>query len=232
MKLPRFVRVAPGVCALVCLWSAPVLAADWQAAAGDMGRNESRIALDIGGSWALVSGDEVEKVNPATGFEVGAAFRFFRSASLYGAFASSKSTVDGQIVALIDQPVRADGRSGNVSGDVTFTRYRAGLRIDGMRQERWPAQVYFIGAAVFVTTKVAIDTVDQATPAPIPALGGGMVDLGGFEDSQVGFMGRVGMEYSVAPRVGVDLGFTYEVFEAPPGTSSAAGFHGGVTFRI
>jgi opacity protein-like surface antigen len=140
--------------------------------------------------------------------------------------------VDGQIVELLDQPVRADGRSGNVSGELTFTRYRVGLRLDGLRQQNWPAQVYFIGGAVFATTKVAIDTVDYATPGLVPAPGGGRVDLGGFEDSQVGFMGRIGMEYRVAANLSVNLGFTYEVFEPPPGTNSNTAFNGGLTYRI
>jgi len=233
MKLSRFGRVVVGPCALVCLFCGPAAAADdWEAGVGEMGRTASRIALQVGGSWGAIYGTEVERTNPAAGFEVGASYRVFRIFSLYGGYASSKANVDGQLVELLDQPVRADGRSGNVKGDITYSRYRAGIRIDGMRQENWPVQVYFLGAAIFSTNKVAIDEVDHASPSPVPAPGGGMVDLGGFEDSQIGFLGRMALEYRFAPRFGTYMGFTYEVFEAPPGTNSTTAVTGGLTFRM
>ncbi|MBZ0269118.1 hypothetical protein K8I85_13245 [bacterium] len=233
MKLSRFGRVVLGPCALVCLLCGPVAAADdWEAGVGEMGRTATRIALQIGGSWGAIYGTEVEKTNPATGFEVGASYRVFRIFSLYGGYASSKANIDGQLVELLDQPVRADGRSGNVSGDITYARYRTGIRIDAMRQKNWPAQIYFLGAAVFSTNKVAIESVDHEAPAPVPAPGGGTVDLTGFEDSQIGFLGRVAVEYRFAPRIGTYLGFSYEVFEAPPGTNSTTALSGGLVFRI
>lgn len=233
MRLPWFGRVglAAGL-ALVLEWPGITLAEGWTAAAGDMGRDESRIAVQIGGSWGAVGGTEVEKVDPARGFEVGASYRVFRSASVYGSYASSTASVSGQLTQLLDQRIRPDGNSGNVDGEISFRRFRAGLRVDGLRQEDWPIQVYFIGAAVFSTNEVRIDSVDQAPPQPVAKAGGGVVDPSKFEDTQTGFLGRVGVEYRVMPRVGVDLGFTYEIFEPPPGTNSTTSLNGGVTIRI
>ena len=62
--------------------------------------------------------------------------------------------------------------------------------------------------------------------------GGGEVNLGGFEDQQIGILGRIGMEYRVTRNLGVDLGFNYEIFEPPPGTNATAALSGGLTIRI
>lgn len=234
MSLPFPVRAGFLAGLGFALFASQVAAAeeDWTPAAGDLGWTTTRFALHVGGSWGPIGGTEVEKVDPASGFEVGLSGRVYHSISLYGSYASSKGNVKGQVVQLLDQPVRTDRRSGTVDGELTFRRYRAGLRIDGLRQESWPFQAYFVGAAVFSTNEVKLSSVDEAPPASIPIPGGGMLDLAKFDDSQTGFLGRVGIEYIVAPRVWVYGAFSYEVFEPPPGTNATASVNVGVTIRI
>jgi hypothetical protein len=234
MSLPFPVRagVRAGV-VLAMLASGPATAAaDWTATAGDLGTNASRFAVHVGGSWGPINGTEVEKVDPATGLEVGVSGRVWRSFSLYGSYATSQGSVKGQIVQLLDQPIRADGRSGTVDGDVSFRRFRAGVRIDGLRQEDWPFQAYFVGAAVFSTNEVKLNSVDGRPPQVLDLPDGGTLDLAKFDDSQLGFLGRIGVEYLLTTRFWVYTNFTYEVIEPPPGTNATASVNGGLTIRI
>jgi Outer membrane protein beta-barrel domain len=233
MNLPSPARTGALVGLAVALsLVGPARADDWTETTGGLGHEATRFALHIGGSWGPVNGTEVEKVDPASGFEVGLSARVLWSISLYGSYASTSGNVSGQLVQLLDQRVRADGRSGNVDGSLDFRRYRAGLRIDGLRQKNWPFQAYFVGAAVFTTNEIKLDSVDHAPPVPIALPQGGSVDLRKFDDSQTGFLGRVGVEYPLVPHAWVYVNFTYEVLEPPPGTNATTSFNGGLTLRI
>jgi hypothetical protein len=183
--------------------------------------NGTRLRVHGGVLYGTVSGSEVEKTDPAFGFEIGGSFRVLRGLSICGSFAKSRSNVDGQVVQLLDVPVRVDGRSGTVDGRVDFDRFRVGVRVDGLRQPSFRVQPYLLGAATFTKNKVKLDTVDRAKPAQ-PS----------YDDSQIGGVGQFGVEVGVAPRIGVDAHFVYEVFEFPPATNSSLGVGAGVALRL
>lgn len=236
MSLPFSVRAGAlaGLGVALLLPGVATADSDWIPAAGDLGLSSTRYAIHVGGSWGPVSGTEVENTEPASGVEIGVSVRVLWSVSAYGSFAWSRSTVKGQIVQLLDQEVRADGRSGNVDGELTSRRLRYGVRVDGLRQEGWPFQIYFVGAAVQSVNEVTINSLDHVSPPPpIPLSGGRTLDIGKFDDGgQWGFLGRVGVEYLVTKQAWVYGNFTYEVVEPPPGTYATASINAGLTYRI
>lgn len=234
MKFPSLARtrILGGVCLLLLAAGPAAAAEDWTPALGDLGRTATRFALHIGGNWSAITGTEVEQMDSATGYEAGISVRVFRSFSLFGGYAVSSGDVKGQVVQLLDQNVRPDGRSGNVSGQIEARRFRTGIRVDALRERNWRFQPYLLGAAVFTTTEVTIDSVDQAAPRPVPVVGGGSADISRFEDSQIGALARFGVEYRVVPLIGIDFNLSLEMMELPPGTNAATSVNGGITIRI
>lgn len=235
MKLPSLARPLAGVASLALLSLAPSTAHsadDWEATMGDLGRTTTRIGLHLGAFYGATSGSEVRRVEPAAGLEVGASYRVLGSFSLYGSYALSSADVKGQVTELIDQKVRPDGRSGNVDGTIDLSRFRAGIRVDALREKGWKYQPYLVLAASITNSTVELKTVDGAPPRPSRNPEGILIDPSSFADSQIGAMGRLGVEYPVANHVGANLAFTYEGIELPPGTHSVISAYGGLTLRF
>ena len=203
-------------------WVTPA-AAEWVAVTGDIGRTVQTATVHGGVHYANPAGSELEKTDPGLGFEAGVAVRLRWSLSLDLSLALGSSDVDGQVVQLLDSTVRDDGRSGTVQASVDFARYRAGIRLDGFRQQEWRLQTYILAAAVYAKTEVAVDLVDGAPPAP---------GRGSFDSSQIGALCRVGGEVELARHMGLDVAGNYEVLEFPTGTASLTSVTIGFFYRI
>jgi hypothetical protein len=220
---------------LCLLVSSPTLGADWTPTHGELGQNDRRVAIGIGASYGVLSGSEVEKVDPGPGLEVGVAVRALWSLSAVGSFAVNSSDVSGQLIQLIDQNVRTDGRSGNVQGSMRVGRLRAGLRFDALREQNWRFHPYLTVAVVYSRTEVNIDSVDGVSPPPevtgpppefLP------VNLKSFTDTQLGGLGRFGVEWAFHPRMALDLSGSYEVIEFPSGTNAITSINTLFVFRV
>jgi hypothetical protein len=210
------------------------VAAGWVPTAGDLGRSDSRYALHIGGNYGVISGAEVEGVDPGIGYEGGLSFRVLGSLSVFGSYAVNSSTVDAQLIEILDQDVRPERRSGHVEGDVETSRLRAGLRIDAHHESGWRFRPYLVGAVLFSTIDVKIDSVDNVSPPPkVPTNppGSPPVDIRKISDEQLGAMLRFGVEYYVMRAVAIDLNVSHEVVEFPAGTNAITSFHGGLSIR-
>jgi hypothetical protein len=215
-------------CAAILL-PGPVLAAAWTAVAGDLGRDDTRFAVHAGVSYGTMEGSEVEDTEPARGIDVGFSVRVLGSISVLASYAVDRSDVSGQLPQIIDQNVRADGRSGHVIGQVESRRLRAGLRVDAYREQGWRFQPYIMGAVTRSIVEVTLDSVDgQSPPSPVPSLNPAepATDISSFDTgSLLGALGRIGMEVRVSSRIGVDVNGTVEVVEFEPGTNTI--FSGG-----
>ena len=138
----------------------------------------------------------------------------------------------GQLTTLLDTFVRPDRRSGTVDGSIKFPRLRGGVRIDAYRMEDWKFQVYLMGGVLWSSVKPTLDTVDGRPPEPYADPAGNTVDPGNITSSQLGAFGRVGADYAVTSRLAVDLSFTFETIDPPPGTNDLAAVTLGGIFRF
>lgn len=235
MRRPAAVRIAlPLSFALLALSSVAHAASEWEPVAGGLGRDNDRVLLRVGGGTGLMRGDELSKLDPAKGLEAEVALRAFWSVSVTGSWAMDRADVNGQVVQLLDQRVRADGRSGNVTGRVETKRVRAGLRVDAYREKNWKFTPYFEGGVVFSQITITIDSVDGAPPAPVPAYDGTdrVLDISEYTNNEIGAMGRAGVEYQLAPSFGVDLAGNVEIIEFQAGKNSIYSFGGGFFYRF
>jgi len=186
----------------------------------------------IGAAWEGISGNEVDAVDPAPVFEVGASRRFWHDVSLWVSAAVSKHSILAQTRQLLDQPLTPT-RSGLVDGDVSTRRLRAGIRLDGLGEPGWPFAPYVVAAASWSTVEVEIASVNGVAPPPaVPDVRGNPVDVSKFDDSQIGGLGRFGVEYALGARVRIDAHVDYEVLEFPPGTGATVGAGGGAVLRF
>ncbi len=196
-------------------------------------RGDSRGGVFGGLLWGSLDGSEVEKADPAIGFEGGAFWHVWRGVSVWGSYALSTHDVNGQLVQLLDQPVRGDSRSGTVTGSVQASRARAGVRLDAVRQPGWRFVPYAVAAVCFSSVEVTVDSVDGvAPPAAVPDASGNPVDIRRIDDTQLGGLGRFGVEFQVAPMLRVDVHGTYEVLEFPAGTNASAAAGTGLVYRF
>lgn len=234
MRRPAAVRIVLSLtCALLGLSSVGRAAPAWEPVAGDLGRDRERVLLRVGIAYGVMQGSELEKMDPAKGVEAGIAVPVLGSISVTGSFALDRANVDGQVRQLLDQNLRADGRSGTVKGEVQTSRFRAGFRVDAYRESGWLFQPYFEGAAVFSAIRVTIDSVDGKAPKPVPVPGGEqLLDIGEFTDHEIGALGRAGVEYHVSSRLAVDLGGNVEIIEFQAGTNSIFSLDTGLAFRF
>ncbi len=234
MKRPSF-GLVPILATGAVLFASVVQAEDaWEASLGELGRSSTRFGLHISAGYSAVSGNEVEQVESAVGYEAGLSVRVLGNLSIFGSYAVATGDLEGQLVQILDQKIRSDGRSGNASGDLELSRWRVGVRVDALREKNWPWQPYFLGAVVFSSSEVTLDSVDQSSP-PLPVsagIGQPLIDIRTIKDSQTGALARLGLEYLLTPTIGVDLNFTYEVIELPPGTNANSSINAGLTFRI
>ncbi|UCF09942.1 MAG: hypothetical protein JSW65_07745, partial [Candidatus Bipolaricaulota bacterium] len=109
------------------------------------------------------------------------------------------------------------------------TRFRAGIRLDSFRGEGWRFQPYIVVAAVYSKIKVKLDSIDGAAPAPDNPP---TYTAPPWEDTQVGALGRLGVEFEVGNNLCVDVAGNYEVLEFPTGTASISSVTGGIAYRI
>jgi hypothetical protein len=228
--------VRSGWCLATVLFGSSVGASpEWTATAGEMGRDNSSFALHIGGNYAVLSGTEVENVDPSPGVEAGVSYRFLANLSVFGSYAINTSNVEGQLIHLLDQRVRDDGRSGNVEGELQTSRLRIGVRLDALREESWQFRAYLLGAVVFSSLDVTLDKVDGNDP-PFLVTGDPpdfpTVDVSSFSDNQLGGLARFGLEYTILTSVSLDLNVSYEVIEFPTGTNALASFNTGLVLRL
>jgi len=191
-----------------------------------------RFAVHFGGSYGAPAGSEVPRTEAGPGFEVAGSYRAWRSLSLYGGFAWHSSAVKGQVTRILDPPVRPDRRSGTVDGNVRYSRLRGGVRVDAYRMEDWKFQIYLMGGVLWTSVEAALDTVDGLPPVPYADPAGNLVDPGNITSSLLGAFGRAGVDYSVTSRFAVDLSFTFETIDPPPGTNDLASFTLGGVFRF
>jgi hypothetical protein len=186
-------------------------------------------------SYGIMAGAEIENADPAPGFEIGGSARVFGAVSVLAGFALSRADVDGQVVQLLDQRVRADGRSGTVHGQIETRRIRAGVRFDAYRERDWKLQPYFALGALFSSIDVQLDEVDgQSPPAPLPNPDPTQpgTDIASFGEDQLGAFGSAGVEYDITSRFAADLHGTFEVIEFQPGTNSILSAGAGVVARF
>lgn len=185
--------------------------------------NPARVHVFAGVDYGSLKGSEIENADPMLGFEGGASFRVMWDLSVWGSYATSSSTIQGQVVQLLDVPVRPDGRSGTVDGQIDLNRFRVGIRVDGLREAGFRVQPYLVGAAIFTSNKVKLDTVDGRAPA---------ANRRSFKDDQIGALGRFGVEAHVTSMIAIDGHLSYEIFELPPATNASAGVGGGISLSF
>lgn len=218
---------------MVCLAIAPAaVAVPWQADAGDLGRTAHRFALHIGGSYGILTGVEVPDTDSGPGFELAASSRVWSSVSVSVGYATHKSNIQGQVVQVLDVYVRPDRRSGSVDGQIDVPRFRGAVRVDAFRVQDWRVQVYAQGGLLYSSVEATLDTIDGQPPQPYEGAGGESVDPGKITADLWGAFGRVGAEYLVGERVGVDANFTFESVDPPPGTNDLVTFGVGAVVRF
>jgi hypothetical protein len=205
--------------------------AKWEAVGGELGRNPARITLFAGAGWTGVWGSDVKKTEPAPTLEVGVTLRALGSLSLYGSYALSQHDIKGQLVQVLGQPVRPDNFSGTVDGTYEPTRIRAGLRLDGLYEEKYRVHPYLAGGVVFSLLTVKINSVDGEPPLPSLSPDNEPVDISEFEQEKLGAFLRGGVDVRLVGPFSLYLDGIYEVIEFPPGLSALASANAGLTLR-
>jgi hypothetical protein len=209
-----------------------VSAVPWQADVGNLGRTAHRYAFHIGGSYGILTGSEVPDTESGPGFEVAASSRVWSSLSVYVGYARHSSNVQGQIAQLLDTNVRPDGRSGTVDGKILVPRLRGAVRVDAFRAQDWKFQVYAQGGVLYSFVEATLETIDGEPPEPYEGPDGTLVDPGTITADLLGMFGRVGADYLVGQRLGLDGSFTWEVVDPPAGTNDLVTFAAGAVFRF
>ena len=186
-----------------------------------LAHDPARLRCFAGVQYGTLAGSEVENADPLLGIELGASYRALWDISIWASYAYSSSNIEGQVVQLLDVPVRVDGRSGNTVGQISQNRVRIGARIDGLREPDFRVQPYIVGAVTLSKNRVDLDSVDGAPPAhPV------------YWDTQIGALGRLGADLAITEMIGVDANFYYEVFEFQPATNASVGLGTGITLRF
>jgi len=233
MRRPAAAAPALLLFSLLVLASTAAAAPTWEPVAGDLGRNRERLLIRVGVDYGVMKGSELEKVDPARGFDAGIAVPVLGSISLEGSFAVDRADISGQVDQILDQKVRPDGRSGTVMGQVETRRFRAGIRVDAYREKDWKFTPYFQGDVVFSEITVTVDTVDGAAPQPIPIPGSAdVLDISEYSNHEIGALGRAGLEYQVSERFSVDLCGDVEIIEFQAGTNTIYSLGSGLTARF
>lgn len=209
---------------VVALLSAPSARAQvWVAREGGLGVDEFKFLLSAGLNYGIVNGSELEKVDPSIGLNVNVAYRLFSAVSLCASVGRNTSSVDAQVIQLLDQQMREDGRSASTKADVTMTRLGAGARLDAFREQNWRYRPYIQAEVLLSKFELAIDSVDGGPPRS---------EIDGFSDTQIGALGRAGLDVRVTERFGLDLSVSHEVLEFPAGTSGISTGQAGVSVRL
>lgn len=187
----------------------------------------------VGVVWSTLGGSEVESVDPAIGFEVGGFVRLFPAVSVWGSAAYANHAVSAQLARLLDQPLRPDGRSGRVEGEVRMVRLRAGVRLDAMREPDWRYTPYFVVAASLSRADVTIDSIDgNSDPPPVPGPDGEPVDVTSYHDTQIGALGRLGVEFLLTESVRIDVHGSFEAAKLPPSANYSVVAGAGLGLRF
>ncbi|MGQ0723191.1 MAG: hypothetical protein ACT4PE_16705 [Candidatus Eiseniibacteriota bacterium] len=236
----RSIRAVLAAWSVTALAGSTVSAEEWEATGGDLGRDTSRFAVRAGLSYGAMKGSEIEKTDPSIGFDAGASARVFGVVSVFAGYAVDRADVDGQVLQLLDQNVRADGRSGTVKGEIETKRIRAGVRLDAYRERDWRFKPYFIAGVLHASVEARIDEVDGAPPTPIPSSDPGepAKDISTISNEDEGFaeklggLGGAGLEVSFGPMIALDLHGTFEAVELEAGTNSIASFGSGIVLRF
>jgi hypothetical protein len=119
-----------------------------------------------------------------------------------------------------------------VDGKVAVPRLRGGVRVDAFRAQDWKFQLYAQGGVLYSFVEATLDTIDGQPPEPYEGAAGELVDPGNLSSNLLGMFGRVGTEYLIAGRLGVDGSFTFETVDPPAGTNDLASFALGAVFRF
>ena len=195
----------------------------WVDREGGLGLDEFRFLLSAGANYGIVNGSEVDKVDPSIGIHASVAYRLFSAVSLCASVGRNASSIDAQVTQLLDVQMREDGRSASVKGDVTMTRLGAGARLDAFREQNWRYRPYVQAELLLSKLELAIDTVDGAVPRS---------EVAKFDDTQIGALGRAGLDLRVTERFGLDLSVTHEILEFPAGTSGISTGQAGLSVRL
>lgn len=179
--------------------------------------------LSLGFNYAVVSGSELEKVDPSFGIRARAAMHVFSQVSACASLAYNSNPVDGQVAQLMDRYVRPDRRSGYVVGDVQFMRIGLGARVDAASTEEWKYRPYALAEVLYAQTELNLDSVDGAPPAP------GIVP---FSQFKLGVLGEAGMDFGLTPNFGIEASFAYEIIEFPAGSMFLASLQAAGTYRF
>lgn len=234
MRRPAAARPALLLSCALLLAPAVGAAPAWEPVAGDLGRDRDRFLVRVGIAYGVMRGSELEKMDPAKGFDVGVAVPVLGSLSVLGSVAVDRANIDGQVRQILDQDVRPDGRSGTVQGEVETRRLRAGIRVAAYRELDWKFTPYLEAAVVLSEIKVTLDSVDGVEPQPIPVPDGSgqVLDISEYSDNEIGALGRAGVEYHVTQRFSVDLCGNVEIIEFQAGTNSIYSLGSGLTARF
>ena len=179
--------------------------------------------MSLGINYAWVSGSELEKVDPSLGLRARGAMHVFSQVSACASLAYNASSVEGQVVQLMDRYVRLDRRSGNVVGDVQFIRFGLGARVDAASTEEWKYRPYALVELLYAHSELTLDSVDGEPPAQ------GIVP---FSQWKLGVLGEAGMDFGLTPNFGIETCFAYEILEFPAGSMFLASLQAGATYRF
>jgi hypothetical protein len=222
--------VAARILAVAALFTLPgsvCRAQDWVERESGLGLDEFRFVVSGGANYMSIFGSELEQVDPSFGFWASGAYRLHGTISPCISISRNANEIDGQVTQILDVPVRPDGRSGYVIGDVATLRIGAGIRLDAFREKDWRYRPYVQAELMRTFFDVTLDSVDGVPPVDEPD-----ETRSSFDDSQWGALARGGVDYRINPMLGVDVAATYEFLEFQGGTSSAATLQLGASFRF
>jgi opacity protein-like surface antigen len=239
-RMVRSIRAVLVACSVAALAGSAASAAEWEATGGDLGRDTSRFALRAGARYGTMKGSEIENTDPSRGFDAGVSARVFGAVSVFAGYALDRADVDGQVLQLLDQNVRADGRSGTVKGEIETKRFRAGVRLDAYRERDWRFLPYFLIGALYSTVEARIDEVDGAPPVPIPSPDPGepptdistISNEDGKAVDKIGGLAGAGFEFPFGSMFALDVHGHYEAVELEAGTNSILSVGTGIVLRF
>jgi hypothetical protein len=212
---------------LLSLFGPTCRAQDWVEHEEGLGFDEFKFLVAGGLDYSWVFGSEVEQIDPSLGFWATGAYRIGGAFSVCASILHNSASIDGRMSQLLDVPIRPDGKSGFVEGDMGLMRFGAGVRLDAFRTQAWKYRPYVQAEIIRSMIDVTLDSVDGASPADDD-----QYTRSSFDASQWGALARVGVDYRLTPMIGIDVGGIFEILEFPAGTASIASIAGGATFRF
>ncbi len=215
------------VAVLLSLFGPTCRAHEWVEHEEGLGFDEFSFLVAGGFTYSWLFGSELKEVDPSLGVWASGAYRFNGAFSVCASILRNGSTIDGRVTEIGDVPVRPDGRSGAVEGEVEALRFGAGVRIDAFRTKPWNWRPYVQAEILRAFVDVTLDSVDGAPPVD-----DNQYERSSYDSSQWGASARMGVDYRLTEMIGIDVGGAFEMLEFPAGTASIASFVAGASFRF